>query len=169
MKILLSKIFRIPNETVTERVACEAERLYGYPVKESEISLSFTPHDKEWFTVKGAGKILLSVPCSRCTEETPYEAELDFEYKVNRATMKDEDGEPVYFLSEEELDTEELLSSEVSYVLPYTVLCKEDCKGLCPMCGQNLNIGECKCDPELERSAFSALKALLDVKDDKEV
>lgn len=167
MKILLSKIFRISGETVTEKVTAESEKLYGYRVIGSDVELRFLPHDRERFTVSGAGKILLGIPCSRCCKETPYEAELDFSYDVNRETKKDEDGEPVFFLDDENLDTEQLLETELSYVLPYTVLCKEDCKGLCPECGTDLNESTCDCANKPKMTAFGmAIQKAIDTQKD---
>ena len=52
--------------------------------------------------------------------------------------------------------------------LPYRVLCREDCRGLCPKCGKNLNEGPCTCQEGDEvMNPFSALKAI--VKDEEEV
>ncbi|MBO4749763.1 MAG: DUF177 domain-containing protein, partial [Lachnospiraceae bacterium] len=44
------------------------------------------------------------------------------------------------------LNTETLLYNELMENWPAKILCKEDCKGLCPVCGKNLNEGECGCD-----------------------
>ena len=106
-------------------------------------------------------------PCARCLEEAKYDMKVPFEELFVR--QPDPDHPDAYLYEGKEVDVTELTIANIAMNLPMQFLCKEDCKGLCPMCGQNLNIGECKCDPELERSAFSALKALLDVKDDKEV
>ncbi|MEG2372051.1 MAG: DUF177 domain-containing protein, partial [Hydrogenoanaerobacterium sp.] len=53
------------------------------------------------------------------------------------------------------LDLDELALSDVILELPSKVLCKESCKGLCPICGVNLNEESCTCtqkriDPRLE-------------------
>ena len=45
--------------------------------------------------------------------------------------------------------------------LPMKPLCREDCKGLCPQCGTNLNTGTCECRPEWEDPRLAALKALI--------
>ena len=49
--------------------------------------------------------------------------------------------------------------------LPLRVLCKEDCKGLCPKCGHNLNEGPCGCDLREEDPRWDALKSLLQNQD----
>ena len=44
------------------------------------------------------------------------------------------------------LDVDKLISDEIVVALPTKVLCREDCRGLCSVCGQNLNHGTCDCD-----------------------
>ena len=47
------------------------------------------------------------------------------------------------------LDVDTLVYDEVLIELPYQVLCSEDCKGLCKVCGQDLNSGSCQCDQQV--------------------
>ena len=59
------------------------------------------------------------------------------------------------------LNLDELVEEDVNLALPTKYLCNDECKGLCPMCGRNLNEGQCDCkapvDPRME-----ALLKLLD-------
>ena len=50
------------------------------------------------------------------------------------------------FLHGYNLNVDELVCGEALLVWPMKVLCREDCKGLCPVCGQNLNLKTCDCD-----------------------
>jgi Predicted metal-binding, possibly nucleic acid-binding protein len=58
----------------------------------------------------------------------------------------------------EEIDLAGLLGEEIRLALPIRFLCKEDCKGLCPKCGANLNEGPCPCPKYKEGSPFAVLK-----------
>lgn len=109
----------------------------------------------------------LVTPCARCLEDARYDMNVSFDEIFVR--QPDPDHPDAYLFEGSEVDLTDLVVGNITMNLPMQFLCKKDCKGLCPMCGQNLNLGSCGCDPVLERSAFSALKALLDVKDDKEV
>lgn len=60
----------------------------------------------------------------------------------------------------EEIDLGNILAEEVFLAIPMTFLCREDCRGLCPNCGKNLNQGPCPCEQAPEGSPFSALKDL---------
>ncbi len=63
--------------------------------------------------------------------------------------------------TEQELDITEDVRTEMVIELPMNLLCSEDCTGLCPGCGVNLNIGKCRCKPEAPDSpAWGALDGL---------
>ncbi len=106
-------------------------------------------------------------PCARCLEEARLDMKVPFDEIFVR--QPDPDHPDAYLFEGSEVDLTDLVVANIAMNLPMQFLCKEDCKGLCPICGQNQNLGSCGCDPALERSAFSALKALLDLEDDKEV
>ena len=60
------------------------------------------------------------------------------------------------------LNLGEAIRQHVLLAAPLRPLCRPDCQGLCPACGQNLNEARCACDPTDEDSPFNALKQLLD-------
>ena len=106
-------------------------------------------------------------PCARCLEESRLDMRVPFDEIFVR--QPDADHPDAYLFEGDQVDLTDMIVANIAMNLPMQFLCSQDCKGLCPICGQNLNQGSCGCDPALERSAFSALKALRDVKDDKEV
>jgi uncharacterized protein len=55
---------------------------------------------------------------------------------------------------------EDVLREQVLLALPLRAICREDCKGLCPHCGKNLNLEQCNCAEPLEDPRWSALKDL---------
>ena len=60
------------------------------------------------------------------------------------------------------LDLREAIRQNLVLALPMRTLCKEECAGLCPTCGKDLNEGPCDCPPEVADERFSALRDLLD-------
>ncbi|MCI7595540.1 MAG: DUF177 domain-containing protein [Lachnospiraceae bacterium] len=105
---------------------------------------------------KGKGKAKISVkcslkvclPCDRCLAPVEVPLVLNFEREVYApdAEMSEEEREEQQFMKEYELDLEELLREELQLSWPSKVLCSEECKGICSVCGQNLNEGDCECD-----------------------
>ena len=74
----------------------------------------------------------------------------------DRCLADDEDG---YVYSGSRLDVTKAICDEIVLSLPTALLCKPDCKGLCPKCGANLNVEQCNCDTSRE-NVFVALKNL---------
>ena len=88
--------------------------------------------------------------CARCLAPVPGEFTLDLEKTVaprNLLGDLDEDKLDEYAIIEDGfLDMDEQLYEQLEMEFPMRHLCREDCKGLCPKCGKNLNEGECDCD-----------------------
>jgi len=113
--------------------------------------------------VKGS----VSVPCARCLEpaETTVSGELRylFSLRPDELVNKEHDGSPdgdedVILLDswEDEIDLSPQIWEVMITSLPMKTLCNPDCKGLCPICGTNLNKSTCSCkidtgDPRLEK------------------
>ncbi len=65
------------------------------------------------------------------------------------------------FLEGDEIDLSQLVKEQAILNLPMKILCNEDCKGLCPQCGKNLNYGKCKCKREEVDERLKKLEKLL--------
>lgn len=101
--------------------------------------------------------------CDRCAE--PYTMQLDFtvDERMKKADPYQEtDGDSdIRILKNDVLDLDVVVYEALYLALPGKMLCREDCKGLCPMCGQNLNLGSCHCDTEETDPRFDVLNQLL--------
>ena len=89
--------------------------------------------------------------CARCLAPVNSVLTTEIDKAVcNAGVLEDEEAEDVvtnYLIIEKnELDLDEICIEEIMFALPFRVLCKEDCKGLCSKCGKNLNEGDCGCD-----------------------
>ena len=84
-------------------------------------------------------------PCDRCGTDTTtkYSVKVD---KSLAASIEGEESDTILLVPDMKLNLEEFLYSETIVSLPMKHLCKEDCKGLCTTCGQNLNDGSCDCE-----------------------
>ncbi len=75
---------------------------------------------------------------------------------VRELSAENDDMDDYIVVDGDQLDLDELVLSDILLSLPTKILCNEDCKGLCPVCGKDLNIGNCECkkkqvDPRLEK------------------
>jgi DUF177 domain-containing protein len=130
--------------------------------------------DKAKVRIVGHASTTLELVCSRCLDgyEVPVDARLDLLYLPAAESPGDEDVE----IREEDINTAfykggvidlaELLHEQLYLMLPMKPLCRENCQGLCPVCGVNRNATTCSCEPRWEDARFAGLKALLKESDD---
>jgi uncharacterized protein len=80
------------------------------------------------------------------------------ELAVEAPEEAEKEEDEVYFYQGEHLDLAPMLREQVILSAPMQPLCREDCQGLCPQCGQNWNDRRCDCPPEHTRSPFRLLR-----------
>ena len=124
--------------------------------------------DKDRFRLVGTARTELELPCSRCLE--PYRLPLDAAFDMRYLPASESAGADEREVTEDDLDTSvyrddqidlsELLREQFYLALPMKPLCREDCRGLCPQCGTNLNTSTCGCAPAWEDPRLAALKGL---------
>ncbi len=129
--------------------------------------------DGSGFSVRGNIKTAFRSDCARCGREftEPFEAEFDERFEKEAPEKDAGDGNEVYAFAGEELDLDDLVRDAILLNMPNYSLCREDCRGLCPVCGCELNTAQCACvreqDEEETVHPFLRLRSLLE--DDKEV
>lgn len=116
--------------------------------------------------VAGNGEITLQMYCDRCLTEVPVKLQLDFSREISSREAGDSDLEEENqdVMQEGQLNVEALINSEILMNLPYKVLCKPDCKGICKQCGQNLNEGSCECDDFVPDPRMAVIKDIFNAK-----
>ena len=115
----------------------------------------------------------LKAECSRCLEpvDLPFDLSIDQELVLDDegcACTKDDD-EMLSFVSKYELDVDGFVKEELMIGFPLKILCKDDCKGICPKCGANLNKGDCGCDRTVLDPRMSVIRDFFPDVNDKEV
>lgn len=86
----------------------------------------------------------LKALCDRCLCEFERQYNYDFEHILVRSLNTDNDE---YIVTESDcLDLDDLAVMDILLQLPTKILCREDCKGLCPICGTDLNYNDCTCN-----------------------
>jgi uncharacterized protein len=108
----------------------------------------------------------LDTRCSRCLEPVriPMNASVDAVYD----RQPDPEDPDLYSFEASTVELTDAVRDALLLEMPMRILCKEDCRGLCPVCGINLNNGTCTCQEGAEvMNPFSALKNI--VLNDEEV
>ncbi len=96
-------------------------------------------------TLSYCADVAYSTRCARCLDELHESLHMEFTHTVVRQLNQESDDDYVV-VENGVLDMDELATDDISLELPIRVLCSEDCKGLCPVCGVNLNKTTCDCE-----------------------
>ena len=101
-----------------------------------------------------------STACARCAEPVTNELAFSFEKDIASGDVS-RDNDDYIFIEDKKLDVYEPMADQLMLDMPSKVLCREDCAGLCPTCGKNLNLGACKCEKNTGDPRLAILKTLL--------
>lgn len=104
--------------------------------------------------------------CARCLDsmELPLDAEIEAYYVLpgaDEALSEDEEVEYETLEGSDKIDLTTLIRAALALAFPYIPLCDEECAGLCPQCGVNLNHETCDCtaeEPDMSNNPFAVLK-----------
>ena len=152
MIIKLNDIMSVPDRTYEEDIdlTFDSISVRGFDcaiVSASPFHLSLTNLNNDRCHIKGNMNMKLAVPCDRCLGDVIKDIEIDYDEVFNVSDAEDNhDLDDVSYIREYQLDLKLLIYEEVVLSLPMKILCKEDCLGICPVCGKNRNIELCDCN-----------------------
>lgn len=119
--------------------------------------------EKDVITVSFEISVDVVRSCSRCLEAVNCEYQLPVFRNINIAKKEAyaedaSDADEISYIEDCNLDVDMLVLDELYTVFPMNVICKDDCKGICKVCGTNLNESTCNCDqtvPDPRMAVFS--------------
>ena len=165
MLLGLSKIVDCPGQSIPFSVSVDLSDLcYGvsYPVSEPVLAQGTVRNTAGVLMMEGQVRTTIHGICDRCAGS--FDREVTFPINVVLVTElanEENEDEWVFPLEGDSADLDDIVRTVFVLNLDSKLLCKEDCKGLCPKCGKNLNDGPCNCQKELD-PRFAALKQLLE-------
>ena len=110
--------------------------------------------------LEGTASSVLDLICDRCGKPFTREKTVALDSLLARE-LEDEEHDEIILLQGNEVDLDEVAGTAFILAMDTKNLCSEDCKGLCPRCGADLNAGACGCRPEVD-PRLAALAQLLD-------
>lgn len=118
--------------------------------------------------VNGHVETRAKVECDRCLQ--PVEMPVNSDFELEYITGSEYESSPVAELTEAEMsvsvfdgeaiDVDEIVKEQIVLAVPTRMLCREDCKGICPECGSDRNTGACSCSTSDIDPRWAALKNL---------
>lgn len=162
------EVFEIPEEGLNLEVI-ESPVLEGIKIIEPfKAVLRVDKRGQEVF-IKGVVNGQVELQCSRCLKEykMPIRTVIEITYHPIEELNKEElvelkrDEMEVDFYREGVIDTEDIVKDQILLNIPMKPLCSESCKGLCPICGTDLNEFECGCKVNEIDPRLAVLQSLL--------
>jgi len=109
--------------------------------------------NKDTLSIKGNLNCIVYLTCSRCLDEFPYMINTKVDFKMMSQSLAPNEPEleltrdemDIYYYEGNEIEFEPIINEEIMLNIPIKPLCKETCKGLCQICGKNLNYEQCDC------------------------
>jgi uncharacterized protein len=121
--------------------------------------------DVEDIRLVGNVQVHLEFGCARCLEPVAHDVDRSFDLiyrpqgvdkRAEEASICEAETEIGYYVGEGLL-LEDALREQVLLATPVRALCRDDCKGLCPHCGRNLNVEQCNCEQHVSDPRWDAL------------
>ena len=166
MLINLSDVLSDQHKTVEETVRLEMEEIRlqsgTYPIISKEPVHVKVEHIRgKELLITAETRLSVIIPCDRCLEDVKREFELNcvkhVDVGLSDAELTEELDES-NFIDGYHLDVDRLLYNEILVGWPMKILCSESCKGICKVCGKNLNEGDCGCDDFVPDPRMAAIK-----------
>ena len=160
----ISKALKYPGQAYLFESDCEIEEMevLNDPVQYEDVLIKgeYFGAGNDKVSLKGTVTAVVTSRCAKCLESVslPLQAELDAQF----ARQLDPEAPDLYTYESSKVDLTDAVRDALLLELPYRFLCSEDCKGLCSICGANLNLGTWTCQEGYNvTNPFSALKALV--------
>jgi uncharacterized protein len=117
--------------------------------------------------VQGRVNATVEMECSRCLESFEMEVDPKMQFVIqlldtNQPQYSEDDDFIILPRTTGEYEISDRVREAILLELPLKPLCSEDCRGLCPMCGVNLNETDCECTPDKTDERWDSLKQLFD-------
>ena len=162
MRLNLRDIIHVPGAAVPFDFTLDLtqEEFFGeQPITQPVYVTGRVKNSADVLVLEGQAKSVLDYTCDRCMGRFSREKTVKLSYMLAEEMEGEEDGE-IVLLDDGEIDIGDLAYTAFILDMDTKHLCSEDCKGLCPGCGANLNQEDCRCKKQVD-PRWAALEQLL--------
>ena len=165
MRLNLTEYLESEGKEETICIHYEKEMLDLLPEKRRlaspfEMKLRLINQGKGSILIEGEETLKCFLPCDRCLQDCSVSIPITISDEITQEqilTSASESGESRSYLEGYLLDTDRLIEDAAASEFPVKILCKEDCKGICPVCGCDRNEKECDCDTFIPHPGMAAI------------
>lgn len=168
MLVNLTDIFSSENKVEQKNLMLDMDA-----IKIGGVSYDILSKEPVVLTLKNMGKgkalvqisasFILELACDRCLKPVHYSMKIESEQEVVSPDYEGEiadDSEQKEFMEGYQLKADDLIYRDIVLNWPMKILCREDCKGICRICGKDLNTGECGCDTFVPSPGLAGMKEI---------
>ncbi|MCR5098124.1 MAG: DUF177 domain-containing protein [Lachnospiraceae bacterium] len=156
MKVDLKEFLEKEDVTLEKEVAIDIRDVtvagVGHSRKDDDpITLTFYNSEGKNLYISGKTKLSFEASCDRCLEDVDVEVPiaLSADIGISDDVFSMDNDEGLDYIEDGYLDVDGMIMAEVHLGWPSKILCKDDCLGLCPVCGKNRNLVACDCDTQV--------------------
>ena len=168
MLLNVQKIINAPGEKIEFQFEMDLSDVdFGgrYPVSKSVVVTGNVRNVAEMLLLQFDASTVLDAVCDRCLKEFELPKSIHYEAMLAEE-VEDEDNDEILLLEDGTIDLYDLAKTMFILEMDAKTLCSEDCKGLCPGCGADLNQGSCTCKKETD-PRLAVLAQLLNKNNDQ--
>ncbi len=171
---MIISLVRMPPDGLTFKHQYRAGELdtsdYNFVLDEPPLVTGRVERVGMEMRVRGEVQTRLSVQCDRCLNEVVFPLQIPFDLiyapadpgagQAGEHELHERDLDIAVY-EHDQIELDELVLEQLELSLPSRVLCRTECRGLCPQCGADLNVEPCQCAPQLDPrwQALAEMKA----------
>ena len=163
MRLDLRTIINVPDASKPFRFQVDLSDLdfFGrHPITQPVLAEGSVTNHAGALVLEGTARSVLDLACDRCGKAFSREKVVALDSLVAHE-LEDDENDEIILLEGSELDMDEVVTTAFVLAMDTKNLCSDDCKGLCAGCGADLNLGPCRCKPDVD-PRLAALAQLLD-------
>jgi len=167
MQLDVRKLIHAPGERMDFGFSLDLSDVdFGgrYPIAEPVVVTGEVRNTAGMLTLTFDAVTTLDAVCDRCTKPFPLPKTVSAQFLLAEE-VQDEENDEIILLEDGSFDLGELARTVFLLEMDTKILCSEDCKGLCPRCGADLNQGPCGCKKDVD-PRLAVLAKLLEQKED---
>lgn len=166
MKINVSSVKKEIGSRQPFTFQCEIAQLFEENEQQwtnGQVAIDgFAVNNGRVLEIEGTINVNALLSCGRCLEQFEADFEIPFhEFFKEDMGLNHQPKDDCILFQGDEIDISDLIRETIVLSEPLRTVCSEDCKGLCPRCGINLNTTSCDCERDLPDPRLEALKKLL--------
>ena len=152
------KVMEIPYEISEEYFLYQSQKFFI--LQKDPIYLKVVGLGSGKAEISAGICLTIRINCDRCLKSVEKKISFPLCRKVASPECRelDDTDDELEFMEGYQLNVDNLVNSEILMNWPLKILCQADCKGICKLCGKDLNDGDCKCDTFIPDPRMAVIK-----------